>query len=281
MLLVSTDPASNVGQVFGLEDRQHHHRRYPAVAGSVGPGDRPRDQAADAYRERIIGPVRGLLCRTRRSPVDHRTALRGPAPPRSPRSTSSPPCSPTTTGRTASSITCSSIPPRPGTPSGCCSSPARGPSSSTTARATHPAWDRCRDSTSSARHLRRSRSRALADPPAHPPRPGGPGPAVRRSPRSTRTHEELADHRSCTHQYVVINGVLPIPADDSDALAAAIYERETRGDRRPARRTTFALPSDHRRSQEHQHRSDVDALESLFTTDDRRTRKRRVDSAEL
>ncbi|CAN5166424.1 arsenite efflux transporter ATPase subunit ArsA [soil metagenome] len=59
VLLVSTDPASNIGQVFGL-----------AVGNSVTLIEEvPRlsaleidpEQAADAYRERIIAPVRGLL----------------------------------------------------------------------------------------------------------------------------------------------------------------------------------------------------------------------------
>jgi len=59
VLLVSTDPASNIGQVFGL-----------TIGNTVTPiGEVPGlsaleidpEQAADAYRERIIAPVRGLL----------------------------------------------------------------------------------------------------------------------------------------------------------------------------------------------------------------------------
>jgi arsenite-transporting ATPase len=59
VLLVSTDPASNVGQVLGL-----------AIGSTVTPVDAvpglsaleiDPEAAADAYRERIIGPVRGLL----------------------------------------------------------------------------------------------------------------------------------------------------------------------------------------------------------------------------
>jgi arsenite-transporting ATPase len=59
VLLVSTDPASNVSQVLGV-----------AIGNAVTPiAAIPRlfaleidpEQAADAYRERIIGPVRGLL----------------------------------------------------------------------------------------------------------------------------------------------------------------------------------------------------------------------------
>jgi arsenite-transporting ATPase len=59
VLLVSTDPASNVGQVFGVE-----------IGTTVTPIEAvPRlsaleidpDQAAEQYRERIIAPVRALL----------------------------------------------------------------------------------------------------------------------------------------------------------------------------------------------------------------------------
>ncbi len=59
VLLVSTDPASNIGQVFGI-----------TIGNTITPIDEiPRlsaleinpEQAAEAYRERIIAPVRGLL----------------------------------------------------------------------------------------------------------------------------------------------------------------------------------------------------------------------------
>src|SRR5690606_18222130 len=43
----------------------------------------------------------------------------------------------------------------------------------------------------------------------------------------TRTHRELAAI-GLTHQYVVINGVLPAGAASGDPLAAAIYAREQR-----------------------------------------------------
>ena len=59
MLLVSTDPASNVGQVFG----QPIGNTITAVASVPGLDALEIDpeQAAAEYRERIIGPVRGLL----------------------------------------------------------------------------------------------------------------------------------------------------------------------------------------------------------------------------
>jgi len=59
VLLVSTDPASNVGQVLGLEIGNH------IIAISDAPGldalEIDPEQAAAVYRERIVGPVRGKL----------------------------------------------------------------------------------------------------------------------------------------------------------------------------------------------------------------------------
>ena len=59
VLLVSTDPASNVGQVFGLSIG-NTITPVPAVDGLSALEIDP-EQAAEAYRERIVGPVRGLL----------------------------------------------------------------------------------------------------------------------------------------------------------------------------------------------------------------------------
>jgi arsenite-transporting ATPase len=59
VLLVSTDPASNLGQVFGLAvgDNVTMIGSVPGLAAlEIDP-----QAAADAYRERIIGPVRGVL----------------------------------------------------------------------------------------------------------------------------------------------------------------------------------------------------------------------------
>ena len=59
VLLVSTDPASNVGQVFGLTigNTITDVLTVPGLSAlEIDP-----EQAADAYRERIVGPVRGLL----------------------------------------------------------------------------------------------------------------------------------------------------------------------------------------------------------------------------
>ena len=59
VLLVSTDPASNVGQVLGVTigSTVTPVQQVPGLSGlEIDPG-----QAAEAYRERIIAPVRGLL----------------------------------------------------------------------------------------------------------------------------------------------------------------------------------------------------------------------------
>lgn len=59
VLLVSTDPASNVGQVFGVTvgNTVTALQDVPGLwALEIDP-----EQAAEAYRERIIAPVRGLL----------------------------------------------------------------------------------------------------------------------------------------------------------------------------------------------------------------------------
>ena len=123
VLLVSTDPASNVGQVFGVTHRQHDHRRSPTCRGLSALEIDPQ-QAADAYREQIIDPVRGLLpdaeidamteqlsgaCTTEIASFNEFTALLAD-PARPPATTTS--CS---------------TPPPPVTRSGCCSCPASGP----------------------------------------------------------------------------------------------------------------------------------------------------------
>ncbi len=59
VLLVSTDPASNVGQVFGLAIGARI-TAIPDVPGLAAIEIDP-EQAAEAYRERIVGPVRDLL----------------------------------------------------------------------------------------------------------------------------------------------------------------------------------------------------------------------------
>ena len=59
VLLVSTDPASNVGQVFGIAIG-NIVTAVPAVPGLFALEIDPQ-AAAQQYRDRIVGPVRGLL----------------------------------------------------------------------------------------------------------------------------------------------------------------------------------------------------------------------------
>lgn len=59
VLLVSTDPASNVGQVFGVTIG-NQITLIPVVPGLAALEIDPQ-AAAQAYRDRIVGPVRGLL----------------------------------------------------------------------------------------------------------------------------------------------------------------------------------------------------------------------------
>lgn len=59
VLLVSTDPASNVGQVFGISIG-NHITAIPAVPNLSALEIDPQG-AAQAYRDRIVGPVRGVL----------------------------------------------------------------------------------------------------------------------------------------------------------------------------------------------------------------------------
>lgn len=59
VLLVSTDPASNVGQVFGLRIG-NHITAVPAVRNLWAMEIDPQ-AAAQGYRDRIVGPVRGVL----------------------------------------------------------------------------------------------------------------------------------------------------------------------------------------------------------------------------
>jgi len=59
VLLVSTDPASNVGQVFGITIG-NQITKVTAVPNLAALEIDPQ-AAAQAYRDRIVGPVRGVL----------------------------------------------------------------------------------------------------------------------------------------------------------------------------------------------------------------------------
>ncbi|WP_303048922.1 ArsA-related P-loop ATPase, partial [Salmonella enterica] len=59
VLLVSTDPASNVAQVF--EQTIGHQITPIAAVNGLAALEVDPSAAAAAYRERIVGPVRGIL----------------------------------------------------------------------------------------------------------------------------------------------------------------------------------------------------------------------------
>ena len=59
ILLVSTDPASNIGQVFGIKIG-NNITTIPAVSNLSALEIDPQ-AAAQIYRDRIVGPVRGKL----------------------------------------------------------------------------------------------------------------------------------------------------------------------------------------------------------------------------
>jgi arsenite/tail-anchored protein-transporting ATPase len=221
VLLVSTDPASNVGQVFGLTIGN----TITAIPGFEGLSALEIDpeQAAEAYRERIVGPVRGLLpdaevqsiteqlsgsCTTEIASFNEFTELLtdldGPigafdhvlfdtAP----------------TGHT---IRLLQLPGswtdflNEGKGDASCLGPLSG--------------------LDKQRALYAGAVAALADPLRTRLV------LVARAQKSTlaeiaRTHRELAAI-GLTHQYVVINGVLPASAEDGDPLAVAIHDREQR-----------------------------------------------------
>ena len=219
VLLVSTDPASNVGQVFGLEIG-NTITAIPAVAGLSALEIDP-DQAAEAYRERIVGPVRGLLpeaevasiteqlsgsCTTEIASFNEFTELLtdsdgqigqfdhilfDTAP----------------TGHT---IRLLQLPGswtdflNAGKGDASCLGPLSGLEKQ---RAVYAAAVEALGDPARTRLVlvARAQMSTLAE--------------------ITRTHAELAAI-GLNHQYVVINGVLPTPADDGDPLAAAIYRRE-------------------------------------------------------
>lgn len=60
VLLVSTDPASNLGQVFGVEISEEEATAIVAVPGLFALNINP-EAAAQAYRDRIVGAVRNAL----------------------------------------------------------------------------------------------------------------------------------------------------------------------------------------------------------------------------
>ncbi|KAA8960178.1 arsenical pump-driving ATPase [Mycobacterium sp.] len=219
VLLVSTDPASNIGQVFEMSIG-NVVTEIPAVAGLAALEIDPQ-QAADAYRERIVAPVRGLLpdaeiraiteqlsgsCTTEIASFNEFTDLLTD--------------SGGDVGRfdhvlfdtapTGHTIRLLQLPGswtdflNDGKGDASCLGPLSGLDKQRAAYAeavaalADPARTRLV-------LVSRAQKAALAE--------------------TARTHRELAAI-GLRRQHLVINGVLPVPADDSDPLATAIYRRE-------------------------------------------------------
>ncbi|WP_138996598.1 arsenical pump-driving ATPase [Rhodococcus zopfii] len=256
VLLVSTDPASNVGQVFGLSIG-NTITEVPAVPGLSALEIDP-EQAAASYRERIIGPVRGLLpekelasiteqlsgsCTTEIASFNEFTALLtdeatiagfdhvlfDTAP----------------TGHT---IRLLQLPGSwtdfldDGKGDASCLGPLSGLDKQRTIYA---------GAVAALADPQRTRLVLVARP--------------QRSPLAeiARTHTELADI-GLTEQHVVINGVLPAP-DGDDELASTIYDRE--------QAALAGLPADLRKLPIDQvelkstNMVGIDALDALFTAE--------------
>ncbi|TGD88269.1 arsenical pump-driving ATPase [Mycolicibacterium sp. CH28] len=219
VLLVSTDPASNVGQVFGLTIG-NAITAVTAVAGLSALDINP-DQAAEAYRERIVGPVRGLLpeaevaaiteqlsgsCTTEIASFNEFTELLTDSEGRIGQFDHIL----FDTAPTGHTIRLLQLPGswtdflNEGKGDASCLGPLAG--------------------LEKQRAVYAAAVQALADPTRTRLV------LVARAQTSTlteitRTHRELATI-GLNHQYVVINGVLPAPADHGDPLASAIYRRE-------------------------------------------------------
>lgn len=219
VLLVSTDPASNVGQVFGITIG-NKITAIPAAPGLSALEIDPEAAAAD-YRERIVGPVRGLLpeaeiasiteqlsgsCTTEVASFDEFTAL----------------LTDTDgavggfdhilfdTAPTGHTIRLLQLPAnwteflQTGKGDASCLGPLAGldKQKSTYAAAVEALADPDRTRLVLVTRPTRSALREI-----------------------DRTHTELAA-LGMNRQYVVVNAVMPQPADDSDPLASAVYRRE-------------------------------------------------------
>jgi arsenite/tail-anchored protein-transporting ATPase len=257
VLLVSTDPASNVGQVFGVTIG-NTITAIPAVAGLSALEIDPEAAAAD-YRERIVGPVRGLLpeaeiasiteqlsgsCTTEVASFDEFTALlteSGGAVAGFDHILFD-------TAPTGHTIRLLQLPGNwtefleAGKGDASCLGPLAGldKQKSTYAAAVAALADPDRTRLVLVSRPTRSALREI-----------------------DRTHAELAA-LGMNRQHVVVNAVMPKPADDTDPLASAVYRREQAAltDIPPALRT---LPIDYI-DLKADNMVGLDALHTLFDT---------------
>ena len=217
-LLVSTDPASNVGQVFGISIG-NNITAVPAVANLSALEIDPQ-AAAQLYRDRIVGPVRGILpddvvrgieeqlsgaCTTEIAAFDEFTALLIDSP-----ITDNYQHIIFDTAPTGHTIRLLQLPGawsgflEQGKGDASCLGPLAG------LEKQREQYKAAVDALADAK-----RTRLIL---------------VARAQQSTlrelaRTHEELSEI-GLKQQYIVINGILPALEAETDALAAAIHQRE-------------------------------------------------------
>lgn len=218
VLLVSTDPASNVGQVFGISIG-NNITAVPVVANLSALEIDPQ-AAAKLYRDRIVGPVRGILpddvvrgieeqlsgaCTTEIAAFDEFTALLIDSP-----ITDNYQHIIFDTAPTGHTIRLLQLPGawsgflEQGKGDASCLGPLAG------LEKQREQYKAAVDALADAK-----RTRLIL---------------VARAQQSTlrelaRTHEELSEI-GLKQQYIVINGILPALEAETDALAAAIYQRE-------------------------------------------------------
>lgn len=218
VLLVSTDPASNVGQVFGISIG-NHITGVPSVKNLDALEIDPQ-AAAQGYRDRIVNPVRGILpddvvrgieeqlsgaCTTEIAAFDEFTALLIDSP-----ITDNYDHIIFDTAPTGHTIRLLQLPGawsgflEQGKGDASCLGPLAG------LEKQREQYKAAVDALADAK-----RTRLIL---------------VARAQQSTlrevaRTHEELAGI-GLKQQHLVINGILPVEETENDELAAAIYQRE-------------------------------------------------------
>lgn len=218
VLLVSTDPASNVGQVFGVTIGNH----ITAIASvpRLSALEIDPQGAAQAYRDRIVGPVRGVLpddvvngieeqlsgaCTTEIAAFDEFTGLLTDA-----RLTAGFDHIIFDTAPTGHTIRLLQLPGawsgflEAGKGDASCLGPLAGLEKQ---RTQYKAAVQALADPGRTRLVLVARAQAATLREAH------------------RTHQELAAI-GLSQQYLVVNGVLPVEALHADPLAAAIHQRE-------------------------------------------------------
>ncbi len=218
VLLVSTDPASNVAQVFE-QSIGHHITPITTVTGLSGLEVDPQ-AAAEAYRRRITAPVRGILpddvvagieeqlsgaCTTEIAAFDEFTALLTDQTLRQEYDHIVFDTAPT--GHTIRMLQL------PGAWSSFLEKSPEGASCLGPLAGLEKQQSQYRDAVNALADAKQTRMILVARA------------QISALKEVSRTHEELAV-LGLSQQYLVINGVLPKAEADQDELASAVYQRE-------------------------------------------------------